>query len=154
MLSVVALGIPNYVVWIIIALLFLVVEGLTTALVSIWFIPGALAAAFVSVITDSVGIQVAVFLIISAICFPISKNIYEKKLRNKNLKSCLSMVGKQGLVLEQVTNFSGRVVINDVNYEARISGSEFPIPSDSIAEVVSVDGLILYVKPVMINNVD
>ena len=56
----------NPVIWLIVMVLFLVVEGITVGLVSLWFALGALAALLVSLGVDNVWVQIAVFLVVSA----------------------------------------------------------------------------------------
>ena len=44
------LGIPSWIVWLVLLVVFLIVEALTLGLVTIWFAGGALAAILVSLI--------------------------------------------------------------------------------------------------------
>ena len=60
-------------IWIGFAVVLAVLEISTTQLVSIWFVVGALAAAVTTVFTDSLLIQVIVFVLISAICLVVTR---------------------------------------------------------------------------------
>lgn len=145
-----------WLLWIIVAGVFLVVELCTTALVSIWFVPGALLASLSSVLTSNIWVQIVVFIVVSLICFPISKSLYDKKIKsttNDPGTVSKSLVGKTAIVIESVSKYPGRVVVNDVYWKA-ISEDGNKIPSDSIVQIIEVRDLTLIVKSVMINDVE
>ena len=52
-------------VWLVLLILFLMAEGATVALVSLWFAAGALAAIIAALLGASVGLQLALFLVVS-----------------------------------------------------------------------------------------
>jgi len=52
-----------WIVWLIIAVALAVIELVTINLVCVWFVVSAVAAIFVSLATDSIVIQLAVFVI-------------------------------------------------------------------------------------------
>ena len=54
------------ILWLVAIVAFVAVETATTALVSVWFAIGAAAAMFASFFTSSLGIQAAVFAVVSA----------------------------------------------------------------------------------------
>lgn len=56
------------ILWLVAIVAFIAVETATTALVSVWFAIGAAAAMFASFFTSSLGIQAAVFAVVSAGC--------------------------------------------------------------------------------------
>ena len=72
-----------WIMWMIAAGAFLVIEALTTALVSIWFVPGAIICAILSVWVDNFFIQIIVFLIISVITMIICKKYLKFNKREK-----------------------------------------------------------------------
>lgn len=138
--------IPMWMFWLVVAGGFLVLELITTALVSIWFVPASVLAGIVSLFVDSIMVQGLVFIAVSCVCFPILKNFYEKKLKQPKIFE-QSVVGKTGIVTVPVTKYSGRIVVGDVNWEARTSGET--IPENTIVQVTDVNGLIVQVVAVI-----
>ena len=59
------------ILWLVAIVAFIAVETVTTALVSVWFAIGAAAAMFASFFTSSLGIQAAVFAVVSAVALAI-----------------------------------------------------------------------------------
>ena len=57
--------------WLIAVIAFVVLEAVTTALVSVWFAVGGVAALAVSFFTDSLPVQGAVFAVVSAIALGV-----------------------------------------------------------------------------------
>ena len=57
--------------WLIAAIVFVGVEAATTALVSVWFAVGAVAALVASLFTQSLGVQLVVFAVVSAIALAV-----------------------------------------------------------------------------------
>ena len=69
--------------WIVLAIVFGVVELLTMGLVTIWFCGGALAAALVAGVGLSPVIQIVVFFVVSAILLWVTRPIAQKMLNAK-----------------------------------------------------------------------
>ena len=57
-----------WIVWLAVAGIMLVIEMNTTALVSIWFVMGAVASAVVSFFLKNIPVQIIIFLGISFFC--------------------------------------------------------------------------------------
>ena len=72
-----ALSMP--VVWLIALVIFALAEAATVSLVSIWFAAGALAALVVSLFTDNLFVQCAVFLAVSALCMALVRPLAQKR---------------------------------------------------------------------------
>lgn len=90
-------------VWFIIAFVLGVLEVLTTNLVSIWFVISALLSMVVSMFTDNLLIQIAVFVIVGIALIPLSKKIY-KKIKIGNISTNLDrIIGMKGIVTEDIT---------------------------------------------------
>ena len=65
-------------VWIAVMIIMAVFEGVTTQLVSVWFVCGALAAAIVSFFVPSFAVQFAVFVGVSLILLLVTKPLVRK----------------------------------------------------------------------------
>ena len=111
-----------WIMWMIAAGGFLVIEALTVGLVSIWFVPGAIIAAILSVWVKNFYVQLAVFLVISGITMFLSKKFF------KNTKS---------EKLAESNETSGTVIVGDVYWRAV---SEEKISEGEYVTVTAVKG--------------
>ena len=137
-------------VWLIILALCLVVEIATLGLVTIWFAGGALVTFFVAMATDSLLIQVIVFLAVSLLLLfftrPIAKKYYNSKRTKTNVDS---VIGEQCKVTETIDNFNGTgtVLLNGLEWTAR-SKDETVVESGVRVRVCAVDGVKVIVEKV------
>ena len=129
--------------WLILLVAFALLEGLTAALVSVWFCAGSLAAFFVSVADIGIGVQIGVFAGISLLSMviirPIVKKYWQPKLQKTNVDSVL---GKEGLVTETIDNISGtgQAKIGGIIWTARSEDGN-PIGKNSLVTVNRVEGV-------------
>lgn len=69
-------------VWIAVTVIAIIVEAVSAQLLSIWFALGGIAALITSLFTDSIAVQIIVFVAVSvislAVIFPFVKNILKK----------------------------------------------------------------------------
>ena len=137
-------------VWLIILALCLVVEIATLGLVTIWFAGGALVTFFVAMVTDSLLIQVIVFLAVSLLLLfftrPVAKRFYNNKRTKTNVDS---VIGEQCKVTETIDNFNetGTVLLNGLEWTAR-SKENVVIEAGARVKVCAVDGVKVIVEQV------
>ena len=138
------------IVWLIILALCLGVEIATLGLVTIWFAGGALVTFFVAMVTDSLLIQVIVFLAVSLLLLFFTRPIAKKYYNNKRTKTNVdSLIGEQCKVTETIDNFNeaGTVLLNGLEWTAR-SKDETVIETGARVKVTAVDGVKVIVKQV------
>ena len=126
-----------WIMWMIAAGGFLVIEALTVGLVSIWFVPGAIIAAILSVWVKNFYIQLAVFLVISGITMFLSKKFYKKTKSEKLAESNDLLIGKTALAKTDISATDGKVVVGDVYWRAV---SENQINKGEYVTVTAVNG--------------
>ena len=133
-------------VWLILAVVFLIVEGLTVALVSVWFAIGAAAAFITSVFTDSMLIQAAVFLAVSCAVLAALRPWAMRRVQPRHVATNAGAnVGKTAQVIEAVTPAQGgRVRLDGVDWAARCA---VPLEKGELCRVTAVDGATLAVEP-------
>ncbi len=107
-----------WIVWMIAAGGFLIIEALTVGLVSIWFVPGAIIAAILSVWVKNFYVQLAVFLVVSGITMFLSKKFFTKNKSEKLIESNDLLVGKTALAKSDITSIDGKVIVGDVYWRA------------------------------------
>ena len=135
-------------VWIVIAVIFAVAEGLTSSFITIWFTIGAAAAAIVAAVGGGIAIQIVIFFVISILLLIFTRPILVKRLklgREKNYTEQLE--GKTGLVVEEIKPFgSGQVKVRGIIWTAVGETEDFAAKKGSIVEIVRVEGVKLLVK--------
>ena len=137
-------------VWIIIAIISIVVEMATTALVSIWFCLGSIAAVIVKIIGGAFWIQAVAFIIVSIITGIALYPVLTKTIRKgPNLKSNIdNYIGKVAKVDEVIDNISGtgRVTYNGISWAARSLDDSVKITCEHV-KIIKVEGAKLIVEP-------
>lgn len=137
------------ILWLAAIVAFIAVEAATTALVSVWFAVGAAAAMLTSFFTPSLGIQAAVFAVVSAIALAVMvptlvrhRQVHKPPVTNGSPLT----IGKQGNVLAAIEpGLPGRVRVDGLDWQAR---AETAIPQGARICVADVDGAVLLVVPV------
>lgn len=113
--------------WVIAGIFFLVLELVTTALVSIWFVPAAVITCVISLFLDSFIWQVAIFLVLSAIFMLVFRSIYKKKIKRSvdDVKPEEQMLGRFGVVSRKTDIHGGKVLVGDIYWRAITEGETF-----------------------------
>lgn len=128
-------------IWLFVTALALIIEFITTDLVSIWFVGGGLIGMILSLASVPWGIQVVAFLIVSfALLFSLRKIILKRfKGQEVNLNADRA-IGKTFRLLSAITfDDAGSIKVNDVTWTA-VSKNNMPIPAGKIVKVVEIKG--------------
>lgn len=140
---------PASIIWLILVVVFLVLEGLTVSMVSIWFALGALAATLLALAVDNIWVQIAVFLAVSAVCLAALRPLSRKWLTGrKQPTNADRVIGAEGLVCEAIDNLAGTgaVQVFGQTWTARSEGGA-AIPKGSKVTILRIEGVKLLVRP-------
>ena len=135
-------------VWLVMLVVFIVLEAATVQLVSVWFALGALAALIASLLHAGPLIQVIVFIAVSAISFAVTRPLVKKfsagKIQKTNADRC---IGDTAIVTEEINNLEakGQVKVNGNIWSAR-NEDEGIIPEGEKVTVIRIEGVKLIVK--------
>lgn len=138
------------VLWLVMIVVFLLAEGATVALVSTWFAIGSLAAMLMALIGAGIGLQVIVFVIISAVCLTALRPLVRKHIQPKLTKTNVDAVtGTTGLVTVAIDNVTaqGQVKLGAMTWTARSASGE-PIAAGTLVKVERIEGVKAIVSPV------
>jgi membrane protein implicated in regulation of membrane protease activity len=142
----------NYlpVVWIAIAVILAIIEGLTLGLATIWFAIGAAVAAVAALLGANFPVQVAVFFVVSILTLLFTRPIAVEKLRVGREKNVTEqMEGKQGVMTEPLIPFgTGLVKIGGMSWTAVGEEPAIGIEKDVVVEVVRIEGVKLIVRSI------
>ena len=133
--------------WLVLILLFLVMEGTTVAVISLWFAVGALAALIVSFFAPVVW-QVVAFFVVSCVLLAALRPIVRKYLKPKIVKTNVdSVIGAVGLVTADIDNISacGEVKLGSIIWSARSTSGD-PIATGTKIRVDRVEGVKVFVS--------
>ncbi len=134
------------IVWLVLAIGFFVIEGMTVSLVSVWFAIGAAAALIASAFTSSWLIQILIFLVVSAIVMASLRPYALKHVKSRTVSTnAQSNVGKTAEVIAPITpERPGRVRLEGVDWNARCTQ---PLPAGRLCRVTALEGTTLTVEP-------
>jgi membrane protein implicated in regulation of membrane protease activity len=138
-----------WVVWLIVAAVLGVAELLTTTLALALVSVGALAAAGVSALGGNAGMQLLAFVVVSLAGITLIRPLGLKRLqRHPTLRTgTAALVGKTGLVLDDVGPHGGRIRIGGEEWSARPYDEMSVIPSGSTVDILQIKGATALVHP-------
>lgn len=136
--------------WLITFVVLLVCEIATSALISIWFCGGALAAVLANLIGFSFPVQMVVFVVFSFILLGLTRPFVKKVIRKEPLKTNVStIIGKTAVVTKQINNNQsiGEISINGQLWSARNISEEIIEPETNVI-IEEIQGVKAVVKTI------
>lgn len=143
---------PAVIGWSLAVAFFVVVEAMTVALVSVWFIGGAVCALIAAALGAGFAVQMVIFVAVSAILLafvcPSARRRWAKKPERTNADR---LVGQTAMVTETIDACAdtGAVKINGVLWTAKCTTGE-RIEKGRHVTIERVESAKLYVKPAKI----
>ena len=136
-------------IWLILLVIFILVEIATVGLLTIWFAGGALAAFFISLADFGTAVQVIVFLIVSLALVLLIRPLAQKKFNSGHIRTnAQTLIGEEAVVLEPIDNLQskGRVMIQGQEWSARSVDDKEKFDKDDVVQVMSISGVKLMVR--------
>lgn len=132
-------------VWLAVVIFSLVVEFMTTELVSIWFFVGSFISMILALCNVDEAIQVIVFVAVSLLFMLIARPFVKKWTKRNEIKTNVdSLVGRIALVTEDIIDGNRGVVKLDSQEWSAISNED--IKAGVKVVVLSIEGNKLIVK--------
>ena len=138
------------IVWLVLLVVFLLVEAATVSMVSTWFAGGAVVALLISLIGGEVWLQVLAFFTVSIVLLALLRPLVRKVLKPKLQKTNAdALIGTTCRVVEAIDNLenTGRVQVGDVTWSARSNNGE-KIPVNDQVKILKIQGVKVYVAKV------
>ena len=134
--------------WTALLVLAVIAEASTTALIAVWFIPGALLALVFSALNFPLWTQMLAFFLSGlGILFRVA--FREKLFKQKNIvaTNADAVIGKKAVVTDRIDNISsqGAVKVGPSVWTARSADGNV-IEEGTIVEVVAIEGVKLICK--------
>lgn len=141
-------------IWLIASGIFFICEIITVGFLVFWLGVGALIAMLVSFFTSNIIVQMSVFVISSGLLIfatrPLVNKISKKDVVPTNV---YSLIGKKAVVTEEIDWVTGK---GQIKFEGEVwsakSKEQINIPAGSEVEIVSIEGVKAFVKPLKINS--
>ena len=139
-------------IWLIASGIFFICEIITVGFLVFWLGVGALIAMLVSFF--NIIIQMSVFVVSSGLLIfatrPLVNKISKKDVVPTNV---YSLIGKKAIVTESIDCTTGK---GQIKFEGEVwsakSKEQINIPAGSEVEIVSIEGVKAFVKPLKINS--
>ncbi len=131
------------VVWLVLLVAFAVAEGVTAALVSVWFMGGTLAALIASLCGAELWLQIVLFFAVSSALLLALRPLSKKLLRRKKVATNADRnIGRTAIVTEEIDNLlgTGAVKISGVEWSAR-SADGSRIEKGAVVRVLRIEGV-------------
>lgn len=136
------------IIWAALLVLFTAGEAVTVGLTSIWFAAGSLAALICSLLNGPLGLQITLFIVVSALCLLAVRPLAHKYLNTKvEPTNADRVIGAEARVIEEIDNLQGKgaVTIGGITWSAR-SEHDTPIPAGALVRVLRIEGVKVYVE--------
>ena len=135
--------------WLIAAIGFLVLEGMTFNMVSIWFAAGSAAALLSCLFWPSFRVQAVVFIVVSILCLAAFKPLADKLRRKHTPTNGDRSLGREAKVLTPVSaGKTGRVRLDGVDWNARCAAPGDTLHPGQSCRVCRIHSTLLVVEPI------
>jgi membrane protein implicated in regulation of membrane protease activity len=140
--------------WMVLLIIFIVVELVSVGLTSIWFAAGALAALILALFGAPPVAQFLVFVAVSVVLLAATRP-WARKFINSNTHptNADSLVGERIRIAERVSNFdqTGMAVVHGQEWTVRAQNDNEIIEEGQFARILSISGVKLIVAKEQIN---
>ena len=135
-------------VWVILMIIFLVIEGIVPGLVSIWFALGALAALISSMLGAQIWLQATWFVVISLLALVVTRPLAKKYVNSRVTPTNADrIVGTDCVVTEEIDNLrgTGAVLADGKTWTARMASPDGKAPKGTVVKALRIEGVRLIV---------
>lgn len=136
-------------VWLLLAVLFLIIESMTLGLTTIWFAAGAVVAFISALLGVNIFFQVVCCLITSFVLLIVTRPLALKYLNKMITKTNIdAVIGKTARVVYPVNNAqgTGRVLVGHMEWAAKSSDDLAIFKRDDLVIVERIEGVCLVVN--------
>lgn len=136
-----------WIVWLSLAVIFLIVEGLTVEVVSIWFSGSSLIAMVLDLIGLDLIWQLIAFIVVSVLLIILTRPIITKYLKKNESKTNVdSLIGELAIVTKSILpDDRGEVKVKGL-YWLAISADNNLIEANTKVDIIAIEGAKLIVR--------
>lgn len=134
--------------WLALIVVFAVIEGATTALTTVWFIGGALAALAAALLHAELWLQITLFFAVSVVLLTALRPLVKKYLRPRTVRTnAAGNIGREAIVTEAIDNLHE----TGVEWSAR-SADGSPVAAGTVVRIDAIEGVKLIVTPIPVSH--
>ena len=136
--------------WLIAAVGFLVLEGMTFSMVSVWIAAGSAAALLSCLFHPPFKVQAVVFIVVSVLCLAAFKPLTQRLRQKPTPTNGDRSLGREAKVLTPVSaEETGRVRLDGVDWNARCATPGDTLAPGQSCRVTEIHSTLLIVEPVL-----
>ena len=136
--------------WLIAAVGFLVLEGMTFSMVSVWFAAGSAAALLSCLFHPPFKVQAVVFIVVSVLCLAAFKPLTQRLRQKPTPTNGDRSLGREAKVLTPVSaEETGRVRLDGVDWNARCATPGDTLAPGQSCRETEIHSTLLIVEPVL-----
>ena len=136
--------------WLLAAVGFLALEGMTFSMVSVWFAAGSAAALLCCLFTHSCRVQAVVFIAVSTLCLLALKPLCSRLRKPPTATNGDRALGREAVALTPVSaETTGRVRLDGVDWNARCATPGDTLAPGQSCRVAEIHSTLLIVEPVL-----
>ena len=140
----------DHIFWLIAAVGFLVLEGMTFSMVSVWFAAGSAAALLSCLFHPPFKVQAVVFIVVSVLCLAAFKPLTQRLRQKPTPTNGDRSLGREAKVLTPVSaEETGRVRLDGVDWNARCATPGDTLAPGQSCRVTEIHSTLLIVEPVL-----
>ena len=139
--------------WLIAAVGFLVLEGMTFSMVSVWFAAGSAAALLSCLFHPPFKVQAVVFIVVSILCLAAFKPLTQRLRQKPTPTNGDRSLGREAKVLTPVSaEETGRVRLDGVDWNARCATPGDRLAPGDACRITEIHSTLLIVEPIRIET--
>lgn len=136
---------PNVIyIWVALLIILVIIEIITLGLTTIWFAGGALVALLAAVLHLTVAVQIAAFIIVSALLLFFTRPLAVKHFNSHTTKTnAEAFVGKVVSVTKDINNIKGegQIIVGGLEWTARSCDDTVTFKKDDLVRIVGIEGV-------------
>lgn len=139
----------GWLLWIAAMVFFGILEAVTVNMVSVWFVGGSLAALIVQLLGGNHWLQLAAFLLVSAVLLAALRPFVKRFVSPKKIATNADMaIGREAYLTETVDNIrgTGALKLDGKEWSVRSAKDEV-LEAGTLVKIVHMQGVKLYVEP-------
>jgi membrane protein implicated in regulation of membrane protease activity/transcriptional regulator with XRE-family HTH domain len=143
-------GMTMKLAWLALLILFGVGEAITVGLTSAWFALGSLAALICTMLGGGLWLQIAVFIVVSAVTLALVRPLAKKYLAPAySATNADRVVGQTAVVVQEIDNLNGQgqVTVAGQTWTARSEGGAV-LAEGTRVRVLRIEGVKVFVAPI------
>lgn len=138
-----------WILWLSLAIFFLIIEGMTVEIVSLWFTGGSLSALVLSLFRVNFWWQLITFIVVSIILIVFTRPIVIKYFKKNAIKTNVdSFIGEHAVITKDVKPDDRGELIYRGQFWLAISSDNTLIEKDSKVIILAIEGVKMIVKKI------